>query len=378
MPRSFACKKGPSIYYFRVKFFLCIFHFPNIFENFSFYSLYFMHGRCYNVLADGIPRWETVPNIYKGNSFDGNQVSASPFYLIYNEVIRLKIGFTGAGKVGCSLGRLFAQGGIWVTGYYSWHLESAHEAATFTQTRCYDSLSDLARDSDALFLTVPDDKITVVYRQLIQSCSVKGKYICHCSGAMTAEEAFPGAGALGAKICSIHPLFPVSSKLTSYRELPDAFFCLEGDTETVNFWAQQLEVLGLKTQRINAESKVRYHAACAVVSNLVCGLAGMGLSMLESCGFTETDARRALSPLMRSNLEHILQDGPAAALTGPAERCDIATVEKHIQCFSAEDQRALYCAATAALIPLAEQKHPEQDYDALKKLLKDGGKINGK
>ena len=41
----------------------------------------------------------------------------------------LKIGFIGAGKVGFSLGKLFCENGIHVTGYYNWHVEAAKEAA---------------------------------------------------------------------------------------------------------------------------------------------------------------------------------------------------------------------------------------------------------
>jgi predicted short-subunit dehydrogenase-like oxidoreductase (DUF2520 family) len=168
----------------------------------------------------------------------------------------MKIGFIGAGKVGFSLGKFFTQGGIRLTGYYSRRPESAREAASFTGAKAYDSPDDLVKESDAIFLTVPDGSISSVYLSLEKSL-IPGKMICHCSGSMTVAEAFPGISQTGAYGYSIHPLFPVSNRLTSYRELPGAFFCLEGNGPHLSMWQELLESLGASAQIISGESKVR-------------------------------------------------------------------------------------------------------------------------
>ena len=105
----------------------------------------------------------------------------------------MKAGFIGAGKLGFSLGKFFADHGIHVTGYYSRSIESAGEAARFTDSRCYDDLELLVNDSDALFLTVPDEAIRSTYEK-IKEYDIAGKQICHCSGALSAAETFPDAG----------------------------------------------------------------------------------------------------------------------------------------------------------------------------------------
>ena len=105
----------------------------------------------------------------------------------------MRIGLIGAGKVGFSLGKFFVQGGVPVTGYWSRHRESMREAALFTGTKQYDALEALVQDSDALFLTVPDGVISSVF-QTLKEFDISEKQICHCSGAMTAGEAFPGIG----------------------------------------------------------------------------------------------------------------------------------------------------------------------------------------
>lgn len=282
----------------------------------------------------------------------------------------MKIGLIGAGKVGFSLGKFFVQGGIPVTGYYSRRRESAAEAANFTQTKAFDELHSLVEQCDVLFLTVPDGTITEVYRQLLP-CDLNGKWICHCSGALSSREAFPGIGETGACGYSVHPLFPVSSKYEAYRELADAFFCVEGDPAHLEQVSQLLRGLGCRVQQIAPEEKVRYHAGCVFASNLVCALAQESIELLESCGFSRREALEALTPLMRSNLQHLCDVGPIEALTGPVERCDSTTVSRHLECFPSPEERELYQLLSRKLVSLAREKHPEQNYTTMHQVLTD-------
>ena len=254
----------------------------------------------------------------------------------------MKTGFIGAGKVGFSLGKMFAESGLPLTGYYSRQREAAQEAAAFTGTRAYSDLCELVQDSDAIFLTVPDRAITPVYLEL-RSFSLSGKQICHCSGALSARDAFPGIEETGALGLSIHPLFPVSSRYDSYRELADAFFCLEGEKSAIPAWKTQLECCGCTVQTIDAAVKPLYHAACATASNLVCALVQQSIDELTRCGFSQEDALRE-------------------------------TVKKHLACLTEGNERALYTAATRKLIEIAVGRHPEADYGALRELTEEGQK----
>lgn len=281
--------------------------------------------------------------------------------------MQTKIGFIGAGKVGVSLGKFFREGGLTVTGYYNRHREAAQAAAEFTESRCFDSAKAVAEASDAIFLTVPDNQIQAVYESL-RGLDLRGKKICHCSGVLSAEEAFPDVAALGATGYSIHPLFPVSDKWASYKELGSAFFCVEG-TGPLDFWVKTLESLGAKVQEISDDAKVKYHAACVFSSNLVCALVDTGLTLLQECGFTEAGAREALAPLALSNMKHLLEDGLVQALTGPVERGDSETVRKHLSVLGDGPEAALYRAASEALISIAERKNPDRDYAGLRRIL---------
>lgn len=282
----------------------------------------------------------------------------------------MKIGFIGAGKVGCTLGLYFRQSGLAeIAGYYSRSLSSAQEAAGLTDSRAFSSTSELIKKCDSIFITAPDGEIRNVYES-IRGAALSGKTLCHCSGAMTAAEAFPGIAEYGASACSVHPLFPVSDKYTAYKRLGDAMFCLEGDSAAVELWQGVLGSMGLRTRQIPGKAKSRYHAACAVMSNLVCALAAESTELLAECGFTDEEARMALRPLAEYNLSGILSRGAAEALTGPVERCDVPTVKKHLECIPEGTDRELYRYASLKLVELASQKHPERDYSGMEELLK--------
>lgn len=283
------------------------------------------------------------------------------------EVYVMKIGIIGAGKVGFSLGKFFAVGGLELAGYWSRSEESAREAAEFTGSRAYENLESLVRGCGAIFFTTPDGAITETY-VCAREFGISGKFLCHCSGSLTAADAFPGSAERGAGALSLHPLFPVSSKYESYKELQNALFCIEGDCEPAAYFRSALEKLGAKTQLIPSEGKARYHAGCVMASNFMCALAREAAALLVSCGFTSEGAIGALAPLMRSNLEHIIADGPEAALTGPVERCDAATVRRHLENITEPKRRLLYKALSASLVEMAERRHTGADYGEIKKL----------
>ena len=279
----------------------------------------------------------------------------------------MKIGFIGAGKVGFNLGKYFSEKGVQVTGYYSRHPESAKEAADFTNTKCYDTLKDLVYESDAIFLTVPDSVISSVYEE-IRSFSISGKQIIHCSGAMTADQAFPDIADTGAQGFAIHPLFPFSDRYSAYKDLAGVFFCLE-QRDGVSFWEDFLQNLGIRTKILEDSQKTNYHLACSIASNLVCGLYEMSKRHLVESGFSESEAMEAVAPLARANLENILSKGPAMALSGPVERNDAGTLSKHMALLTDQGEYEIYKNLSLILTDLAKKKHPEKDYTNICQLL---------
>lgn len=278
----------------------------------------------------------------------------------------MKAGFIGAGKVGFSLGKYLAQGGVELTGYYSRSRASAEEAAAFTGSRYYETLADLVSDSDTLFVTVPDGTIGEIWDDMC-SLQVKGKNICHCSGSISSAVFF-NAEALGAYSYSIHPLYAVSDKYQSWKDLSKAYFAVEGSAAHLAELRQVFAGLGNKVVSIDTEKKTLYHAAAVMVSNQMAALADMGAELLTACGFGREDAAAALAPLIEGNAVQIARVGAEKALTGPVERGDTSTVRRHLEVLE-EPERSVYVQLSRRLVEIAERKHPERNYEELEKEL---------
>lgn len=281
----------------------------------------------------------------------------------------MRFGFVGAGKVGVSLGKYFVNGGIDVAGYVSRSKESARQAAEFTGTGAFESVKELMGECDALLLTVPDREIPAVYEEIKKELK-KPMCLIHCSG-LESSAVFYDLADYQSYGYSIHPLLAVSSKYESYRELSKAFFTIEGDIFYLEELRQMLLRLGNPVIVLNREQKVKYHAASVFASNLVLSLLEEALNLLTDCGFTQEEAKQALTPLALGNLVQGLTLSPQEALTGPVERADTTTVKRHRQELSKE-QKALYDAGSAVLLEIAKKKHPKRDYAEMERLLEEG------
>lgn len=221
-----------------------------------------------------------------------------------------------------------------------------------------------------LFFTVPDDCIASTF-EAVRHEPIQGKVFCHCSGVLTASVGFPSIEQAGASGYSVHPLFAISDRYQSYRELADVFFTLEGSADRLASQQEWLKSTGLHVQIIPAAAKMRYHCAAAIASNQVIALFAESQQLLLDCGFSAEAAQQALTPLFLGNARHIATDGPTAALTGPVERGDAATLELHLTALDTDDDRMLYLLLSERLLRSARQKHPERDYTAIQQFIMD-------
>lgn len=281
---------------------------------------------------------------------------------------RIPIGFIGAGKVGVSLGKYFKKKGLQVGGYYSRTRESAKWAAAFTQSTYYENLQEMISSCEIILFTVPDGTIASVWETV--KPYISGKIIGHCSG-LHSSKIFSDAGKADCFAYSIHPLMAVNSRENSWREFSDTLFTIEGDEKYLYYIEEILTGLGNQTRIISTENKIKYHAAAAILSNHLTALFDMSETLFRECGFV---GREELYHLAEGGLTNILQEGCVNALTGPVERNDVETVQKHLSVLTGEAKRS-YQANTAYLIQLAKKKHPDRDYSEMRKLCENQSQI---
>lgn len=271
----------------------------------------------------------------------------------------MRIGFIGAGRVGCSTAMLLKAENT-LSGFYSRSLKSAEEAAYLTGSCAFEKAEKLCGESDIIFITTPDGAINTVWNE-IKGC-MRGKTVCHMSGALSAREVFPDAEEHGVKTASIHPLMAVSDRESSHKKMRNAFFTAEGSAaEDI---CKIFEGAGCFVKIINGDLKSRYHAAAVLSSNLVLSLLKMSCEELEGCGFDENEALAAIKPLVSGNTENLFEKGFEKSLTGPLERGDTATVAKHLAVLTA-DTREVYRLLSRHLLETAKRKNPGTDYSVL-------------
>ncbi len=286
----------------------------------------------------------------------------------------MEIGIVGAGRVGCSIGKYLKEHGAAVAGYYSKSRESVEFAATFTNTAAFPSLGELVEAVSMIFITTPDDEIRPVWEK-IAGQPIRGKIICHFSGSLSSV-VFSGREQAGASGCSVHPMYAFSSKETSWQQLNQVLFTMEGDSHALDRVGLVLAQAGIRHFVINSAKKERYHAAASMVSNMMIGLYQMSIDMLQDCGFEEAAARLLVEPLVRNNIENLLATSPEQALTGPIERNDVETVRKHLAVLT-EEEREVYTSLAQKLVETARRKNPDKEYgEILKVIEKPHGKEN--
>ncbi len=274
----------------------------------------------------------------------------------------MDIGIIGAGKVGCSFGKYLKEHRVPVAGYYSKTYESAKYAAQFTQTECFADLTDIILASDTLMLATPDDSIREVW-DCIARYDIQDYIICHFSGSLSSD-VFSGIEKKKAHPCSIHPIYAFSDKNTSYQKLNEVYFTIEGDDFAVEQMTALLEKMGNHVIRIKPQKKALYHSAASLVSNHVLGVIDVGVQIMEECGFTKEDAYAAFTPLILNNINAGCEMGCKEALTGPIERNDIATVDRHLSVLTGT-AKDIYESVGQELVEMAKEKHPEQDYSGM-------------
>jgi len=166
-----------------------------------------------------------------------------------------------------------------------------------------------------------------------------GGVLLHASGATPVEALAPHPCA-----GSLHPLmsFPGPERAPWPAGLVPA--AVDGHPAARAAATALARRLGMTPFSVQGDRRL-YHAAAVLSGNFAIGLLAAGARLLESLGVPPEEAPRLLLPLAAASLENAARIGPAAALTGPVARGDLAVIEGH---------RAAIGAGAPELLPLYE------------------------
>jgi predicted short-subunit dehydrogenase-like oxidoreductase (DUF2520 family) len=203
----------------------------------------------------------------------------------------------GPGRAGLSLSRALAAAG--------WDVEAPLGRN--------DDLAIAAAGVDLLVIATPDAAVADVAADVVP---VPETVVAHLAGSL-------GLDVLGdhARPASIHPLVALPDPAVGAERLRGAWFALAGDP----FVKTVVDDLGGQWFTVADDDRAAYHAAACIASNHLVALLGQA----ERVGAAAGVPREAFLDLVRATVENVATLGPAKALTGPAARGDVDTLQRH-------------------------------------------------
>jgi predicted short-subunit dehydrogenase-like oxidoreductase (DUF2520 family) len=234
----------------------------------------------------------------------------------------MDISIVGAGRAGSSFAIALRRVGH--------HVEVWH----------HDELASLG-EPDLIVLCVPDDEIASVAATIAPR---EHSVVAHVAGSRNLDVLAPHR-----RVGSLHPLMALPTGSEAER-LIGATYCVAGD-DLVREVALSLSgrVIALRD-----DQRTIYHAAAVVASNHLVALMGQVRTLAESIGLTLED----FLPLSEQSLVDVARFGPDGALTGPASRGDMATIDAHLAAIP-ESERSTYVALANAAFELSELRRSQ-------------------
>lgn len=260
----------------------------------------------------------------------------------------------GAGRVGQTLGRLWQQAGVFtLQDVLTNRAGSAQAACQFMGGGTpVASLSEL-RPADVWMLAVPDAQIAAVATQLAQQVATTGAaapVVFHCSGAQSAASLAP-LSALGWHSASAHCILSFASSTVALQQFPGTPCALEGDDHARTVLRTAFEAIAAQCFDVRSEDKLLYHAAAVFATNFLPVLQAVAEDAWRASGVPADLLPGLRASLLNNAVNNITRMGPAAALTGPAARGDVAAIARQAQAVTNWDPAA--GAAYEALSTLA-------------------------
>lgn len=281
----------------------------------------------------------------------------------------------GAGPVATALAGALRLSGVPVLGLWARGRAAARAAGSASGVAAFSTAPpDLLLEADVVLVAVRDAAISEVAEMLVATGLVTPHHaMIHCSGAMSAHEAFAGVRERLGGFATMHPLRAIPDGRAAMRKLGGTIFGVEGDERGRREALSLVKALGGKPLELEGAQMAAYHAAGAVASNYLIVLLEASAALMAKVGIDRERAVEALLPLVEGTLANVRERGLTDALTGPIRRGDRATVARHLEAMEdlPEGVAGLYRELGLRAVAIARDRDdaPREDLDAIEELL---------
>jgi predicted short-subunit dehydrogenase-like oxidoreductase (DUF2520 family) len=212
----------------------------------------------------------------------------------------------------------------------------------FNQWQRQQSLKQLQQavaQSDVVLLLISDDAIEAFIQQY---SFLQDKTLVHFSGVLTLENAF-----------GCHPLMTFSQELYDLKTYQSMPFVCDKSVDFESLFPQ----LNNKSFSLEAEQKVYYHAMCVMAGNFSQILMRETSKQLNNQFELPLDL---MFPYLLQNTKTFITN-PENSATGPLERGDFATINKHLKALKGDKLERIYSSFVKLnshrLVDLSLPKH---------------------
>lgn len=248
----------------------------------------------------------------------------------------------GMGRVGSHLLQIFHEKGIPVRQVLARKTEQRIKITDAFRIPLIEKWEDLKLHDGCYLLAVPDDQIETAANRLTTVLKER-VFIAHTSGTTPTSVL-----KMHSETCGIfYPLQSFSLEApVSWQGLP--IFIDANDHGDLEFLRSTGETIGANVIHIEEHQRPYLHLSAVIAHNFSNALFSWSEEILHSNGLSFS----YLHPLILDGLKKSMDIGPKAAQTGPAQRGDRHTIEKHIELLADQpDKRELYILLSRLINP---------------------------
>ncbi|RMF35691.1 MAG: DUF2520 domain-containing protein [Chlorobiota bacterium] len=267
-----------------------------------------------------------------------------------------RIGIVGGGRVGGAIARALAPNVAWIVArspQRRWQLRRWLEWTPIVGT-----LEEIAVLPQALILAVPDSALASIAVDLARRFGrqLEGVLVVHCSGVLTRSAIAP-VESFGGNAAAAHPftMIPEPDPMWLYGAAWGVE-ATEVAREQIEHLISALGGIPYWLGEVCPQRKALYHLAAVLASNVTTAAIAAALRAARAAAIP---AELFLPPILRATIESAiasLRQGTTIARTGPLERGDVETIERHLAALEVYPSlQQQYCAFLRAM--LSERDH---------------------
>ncbi len=241
--------------------------------------------------------------------------------------MKKKIGFIGAGKVGSAMSTGLSKKGFEVVALYDVNPEAVKKLADKIKgCKIVETAQKVVDAADAVFITTIDSMIEPI------ASSVKwraGQYAIHVSGGCTVD-LLNKAKKDGAFTGVMHPGQIFFSAENGYESIVGSTFDIEAEEPSLSMLGDLANALDAYWVKVASEDKAAYHVTIEFSTLYVMLMARISTNIMAEMGISAEAASKIISVGVATIAKTIRKEGVNRPLVGPVDRCDIKTIENHI------------------------------------------------